>query len=73
MMAPETPSVLPLKSASVMEVSMVTGGPSLPCTMPEKVNFASALMAKRISGVGQGIFSDLPALGEEGSEHDGTC
>ena len=29
MMAPETPSSLPLKSASTIDVSIVTGGPSL--------------------------------------------
>ena len=32
-----------------------------------------ALMAKNVSGVGLwGIFLCLPALGEEGSEHDGA-
>ena len=42
MMALEAPSFFLLKSASVMEVSMVTGGPSFLPTMPEKVNFSNA-------------------------------
>ena len=47
MMAPEAPSFFPVKSTLVMEVSMVTGGPSsvlrrVTTTMPEKVNFSNA-------------------------------
>ena len=73
MMAPETPSILPLKSASSIDVSIVTGDPSSPSTWPENVNFANALMAEAISAkVGQGIFLHLLALGEESCHNNGA-
>ena len=46
MMAPEASKVFPLKSASVMELSMVTG--LLYLSSPLKVNFTNALMADTI-------------------------
>ena len=49
-----------------MLISIVTA-----CS-PPKVMVSNALMVKNISGVGQGIFLYLLALGEEGSEHDGA-
>ena len=61
---PEAPSSLPLKSASVMSVFIVTA------FLSPKVIVSNALMAENISGVGQRIFSYLPALGEKGSQHN---
>jgi hypothetical protein len=48
-MPPDTPSALPLKSASVMVVSMVTGLLSLLC--PLKVNVDNALLLEDILGM----------------------
>ena len=81
MMAPEAPRCFPLKSASVIEASMVTGGASfqLPVSIycsPLMVNFTNALMvvwtvqvlAKCISR----WLADSLALGQEGGHNNRT-
>ena len=71
-MAPEPPRCMPLKSASVIEALMVTGGGSFHLSSPLMVKVANALMAKNISGVVlSGLFWKfvyLLALGDSSSE-----
>jgi hypothetical protein len=49
MMAPDTPRCFPLKSATAMAVSIVTG--LLLPKWPLKVNFANALLSEKILGI----------------------